>query len=132
MSQAMLEGTWLEKLPSDVWEDIVMRLPIETLLCWGDDVSVETLRRNAGDRWVPTLEWTYVTADGPQQCVTNHLIETFDVDLPYDWVPTYRFFHVTNATFETVEVTRSFIHVFPRMGPLLHLHCSWISTGKSV
>jgi hypothetical protein len=57
-----LEGTWLATLPSEVWEEeVVARLPVETLLQWGDDVPMETLRRAAGDRWCATLEWTYRT-----------------------------------------------------------------------
>ena len=123
----MWKGTWLEKLPPDVWDDIVLQLPIETLLLW-DDLETDMLRLAAGERWISTLQWNYETGNGTQHCTANDLIETFDVvDLPYDWVFTYRFFHPTKTTIETEELRRSLFNVFPRLGPLLHVHKSWIS-----
>lgn len=122
-----LEDTWLAVLPHEVWEaEIVARMPVETLLQW-PEVPLEALRRAAGEDWHDVLRWSYVTATGPQECHAEHLVEVHDVDLPYDWVCTYRFFRVTPFTKAPNEsVRRSLFHVFPHATPLLHLHKSWI------
>jgi hypothetical protein len=73
-----------------------------------------------------------VTAHGPQACHAHNLVEAVGVDLPYDWVSTYRFFHPTPTTVHTPEMHRSLFDVFPHMGPLLHLHHSWIQTHLTV
>lgn len=129
----MFPGTWIDTLPSEVFEDhIVARLPVDTLLLWAD-IPLAMLRRVARERWRSRVHWMYPTGSGMIPCNSTCLVEVFDVDLPYDWTNAYRFFHCTPFTTHQPEelVKGSLFSVYPRHAPMLHLHSSWLRPSLS-